>query len=966
MDTREFLATVLPDEGWRCCVAISPTGRVAQSFSKRNEELTKKLHQIDSRNINAYHACATYVGRDGRTADKVAYLQSFWMDLDVGDHKAFADRKSAASALTKFCGDTGLPMPLVILSGSGLHCYFLIEEPVTLDEWQPIADALKAACAALGFPADPSRTSDAASILRPAGTRNWKDPKNPQVVKRAGGYELKRLPASSYRDILSGVVTVAAEGLGPVPDHLQGGGDNADLTGGMEVPESSAHKIADKCAIINEVRESKGNVEEPLWYHALGVLNRTIEAPDICHEWSKGHPAYSKGETTKKLAQLDTLTGATMCETLGQHRPDACKKCELYGKGSSPVRLGMVEPEVEVEHIEPSGQKLVRSVRAPEGFKFEKQGGAWYTLAMTGKDEDGNALWDVMTDNIIVPAGRIDTDEGFDIRFEAAFSKDKPARHFIVPAGTIAAGGAELFKEVGKHEIMVEAKMKPKFESYLRRWTVKQREDTDAIKAYSSLGWQDDKSFVLGEERLIANQPPEKVVLTVPASNYGSNIHTKGDYATWKNAVDRAYNTLGQEAIQFLVLCGFASPLLKLFEEFGGVTVFAYSEDTGHGKTSTQNTALSIWGKVEELDGMDGQATDNAMWKKLSALSNLPYVIDELTNKDAQGASKLVYTISGGTDRDRLDASGQLRAKAPKWSTITMASGNVSLGERIALHRSNVKAELARLFEFNLPPIVGLSKNDADVVLPQIVANYGHAGREYAQYLVDNYDDVKKMLMSTRKQVQDKFGMDHRERFWAALISCVLVSQLITRKLGILQFPVPPMVDWVGRTLGLNRATSRQTVRSSDEIMADMLNHMIGDTLTTEGQGNAKSGGYANVIHEPRTGRLRVRVILAGVNNSERSAIYIPANEVKEWCAQPGTNISPRRLAEDGKAHGWLIQQDKRYRLGQGTKKYGAISGQVRCWVVDPHRFAASTGSVPTAMQRAQLVGDQGLTGSDK
>jgi hypothetical protein len=64
---------------------------------------------------------------------------------------------------------------MVVESGHGMHVYWPFKEAISPAKWQRYAEGLKAACVVHGLKADPARTADCASVLRPPGTHNHKD-----------------------------------------------------------------------------------------------------------------------------------------------------------------------------------------------------------------------------------------------------------------------------------------------------------------------------------------------------------------------------------------------------------------------------------------------------------------------------------------------------------------------------------------------------------------------------------------------------------------------------------------------------------------------------------------------------------------------------------------------------------------------------------------------------------------------
>ncbi len=110
-----------------------------------------------------------------------------------------------------------------------------------------------------------------------------------------------------------------------------------------DFPPSDAEKVADRCAIIGAMRETKGKLQSEVeWRACLGVLRHTVQGEAVCHEWSSGHPAYSMGETDGKLSRLRAV-GPTRCETLEKCQPQTCAACFHRGLIKSPITLGTKE-----------------------------------------------------------------------------------------------------------------------------------------------------------------------------------------------------------------------------------------------------------------------------------------------------------------------------------------------------------------------------------------------------------------------------------------------------------------------------------------------------------------------------------------------------------------------------------------------------------------------------------------------
>lgn len=110
-----------------------------------------------------------------RNAANATFLKATWLDIDVkaDDPQRYGTLDEAWSAFVEFRKKVGLPFPSAIVqSGGGLHIYWISDTPLTIKEWRPYADGLKARASREGLKADhsvftaASQASKAAEYLR--------------------------------------------------------------------------------------------------------------------------------------------------------------------------------------------------------------------------------------------------------------------------------------------------------------------------------------------------------------------------------------------------------------------------------------------------------------------------------------------------------------------------------------------------------------------------------------------------------------------------------------------------------------------------------------------------------------------------------------------------------------------------------------------------------------------------------
>lgn len=303
----------------------------------------------------AYFTPATFrpgalVGSKGRTAANALEVNSTWADIEGSVEKGgYAGGAEVLKAARGFAGASGLVPNFIVSTGSGgAHLYWCFATALTPAEWLPRARALVALCSRHGLKIDAPCTTDIARIMRAPGSVH-QGAGNPVVAAqwRVEPYTLAEFDQLIGFDLTA--VPRAAPATGstleapPVYAVKHGSkGINADALHHDTQPPADADLIADNCAAMAGMRDTKGCVPEPHWRAMLGVLKFCKDGEDKAHEWSSGDPRYSRDETQRKLDKWDT--GPTTCAHVATVT-DKCEGCPHRGKITSSVQLGRVARE---------------------------------------------------------------------------------------------------------------------------------------------------------------------------------------------------------------------------------------------------------------------------------------------------------------------------------------------------------------------------------------------------------------------------------------------------------------------------------------------------------------------------------------------------------------------------------------------------------------------------------------------
>lgn len=186
-DAEPFFRKILPGDGVYQLATfknVAPEHHIFEDLGK----MASAIITLEESGHQVFQACASYHSGENRKAINVRAIKAFWLDLDVGngkkvEGKGYETKECARKALVAFCKGLELPLPLVVDSGGGIHAYWLLQDEIGAQKWKAVALKLKKLASQRGLLADPSRTADAASILRPPGSWNKKyDPPRQVMV----------------------------------------------------------------------------------------------------------------------------------------------------------------------------------------------------------------------------------------------------------------------------------------------------------------------------------------------------------------------------------------------------------------------------------------------------------------------------------------------------------------------------------------------------------------------------------------------------------------------------------------------------------------------------------------------------------------------------------------------------------------------------------------------------------------
>lgn len=969
MDTKAFLSKILPTNGFlllaKWLAYDEPkNGQDGTTIYRpygpeQYDEMADEALRQSAKGENVYYACSSFKeitykddwkgkdeGRDhpkwwgkvGRTQANVQACKAFWLDLDVRKPKgpSYGSQKDAANALALLCKTLGLPLPMIVSSGNGLHCYWVLTKEIPADKWKRVARHLAAACDHVGVLHDSSCTTDESRILRPVGIVN---PKGNNVVT------LKRdADPMDVMEFASKVINYSKANSLQLPKETSKPTKPAGIAGAIleeiEYPPSSAYIVADHCNVVAHFRDVLGNVDEPLWWVLAGFFKHTVEGEALFHEWSSGDDRYDEGLTQ---AKLDAWTyGPPGCEKIKSVAGKLCDGCKAGCK--NPIQLGHSISESEVADT----TAVAASTPTAPVIPFRPSGFRWTGQALVQEvpDKDGVVHDVVFSDTLFYAINRVrDENNEWNLRVRMSVAGHE-WREFDMPTSMIADPRG-FAKHMAKYEVLI-FNIEPA-RLYMKEITKLLMQHQQKTVTYDRFGWDEGK-FIVGKTAYLPDGTTQEVLVTDNIVNAQKAITCapKGNLNSWVDIIDSTYNRPGAEMYQFVLAAyGFASPLVWLadFKNFRGIPI-VLSGEGGIGKSSVFKAANTIYADPNALmidASTKGGTTLNGLLGMASLFNGVPLLFDELTEREDSDFTPIMYSLSNGVGKVRMTSNGKFAENVKPYAGNYGGTSNSPITDKIYAEEKKDTADAAnaRCFE-----IGGLTKQgmidlfgQLDIgFIDRLGDHHGVAAQVYLPYISTHRDSIRNQLIKVREKLGTGKAVESRERYYIDLIAFAYVAATIAKNLGLIKWDVAGMTKWaLGHMKSLRRSFAERTALTSD-VSGLFLSWLHGSIIVTKHfpQGRPRSGEL-EVPQEPLRGKPQARIALVD------KKMFVSVAALQEWCKEYNQDYVQVRakLKEDS-----YVLLEKRESIGKGTNVH---AGQLRCFEFNYDKVVGNLHSVKNA-----------------
>ena len=947
----DFLRAVWPSTG-HYCIATPHINLAGKPGYKHHVEDTIGLASGFAKSVaaskDAYFGIFTHIhaevyspssGRSwpSRKRENMSHAKTLFLDLDVGKKaNTYPSQADALAALAKLVFQTGLPAPYAVSSGNGVHVYWPFTDPVDVAAWKPMATMLRQLLDHHRMSYDPSRTLDTTSVLRVPGTFNHKDPNNLKPVEVIHEGEV------TDNDVLNTQLTFLTAGLQP----LKVGVAYANIPGttaynvmgtgnisphGVGFPPTDVNDVAAECAQIAMFRDTMGNISEPHWYAALGVVSFCTDGIKHAHQWSSGHPQYTHAETQAKIDQWQLNGSVTSCAKLAQDgAPGLCQGCPHFNSThKNPVVIANKKPLVAAQQQAQAALMApapgVAPVTPPTNMcPVEVCDPPWpyqRTKSLTTSRDTGKVPVPVLDGLDLYP---ISVSSG---KYEYSGTTSKGVSTWVArwrnePTGNIEWRSFEILTELMAtpvelskrlHNECVYIQNAPEVAGYMSAYLKQLHASVGAAKVYGFTGWPGlnkyDK-FILNKKVIDAKGEVSPCLMAPQCEIATAGMTQEGPLQGQIDALKFYDDQSAYAAHQFLILCSLGTPLL-IATGHNGAVINAYGK-SGASKSTALKAAGGIWGDPSKfvVNGTTRGITAHARDKRAEMIPNLPTLVDEITQMDPEDARSMVMGQTQATGRISLTSERLVReTKTSAFrSAMLLTTSNRSLHQMVNTNAQAGTANTARVLELIFDPARMIhTKTQADDAKKALDANYGWLGERFMQLAMPSMEHLMDSVQRMVARLDRDLNVSAVERFYVAAAAPALVAGVFAVYHGLIDWDMDGLYQWFVKTQFVQSrgVLASETKRFSYEnALRNFLGNNTRNTIEDDGTGNIPPADvYKEVVIHKRT---------------DLRQIWVHANTLREYCDK--NQVSYDTLLHEMKERGAVLSKSARRKLGEGTR----------------------------------------------
>jgi Domain of unknown function (DUF927) len=942
MDVRGFLENVVPwNLGGYVTIHWHRPGSNfrGRSFKTLDAALAFVTDLADKTQDNIYYCISHQSQNNGqRDREHAMGLVCLPMDSDIkpGSPKHYHSIPEAIVAIFEFCLLVGIPRPsLMVVTGGGLHVYWLSDRVLPVEEWQLYADAVKHAAIKAGVKFDRQCTGDAARVLRVPGTSNWKygAPRTVRMLPPNYSPGTKHDFAEVFKKLLNHPkLTVVSGGLGKLNIAPEFKGQPVkpmadDLL--KELPPLPFEPIMAECGFLREAYETGGAAfDNNLWNLTTLIAHFLENGHDLAHKFADKHQTYIFEKTEelwerKGVERKAKKLGWPQCKTIESAGSTHCAACPHRVKEKSPVNLGLAAARAgQVDQdIKALGGIRPEDLQLPEGYCVDLEG---RICAIVRAKKVGKVIHParlvVLLKTIIRAPSLQHKDGDFGIGFIANTDLNGTVEVFMNASNCY---GHALLAFLPKHAVLFNGHKEAKAilsDLFAPSWLDKLMKAHIASRDSGTMGWryEDNKriGFVYGNT-LYHSDGRDVPLLAASDSDFRSWYMPVGTKDAWLLAAKLLTDRKRPE-LDIIIAVGFAAPLMTFAGTLYGCILSVWG-DPGTSKSTAQQVAAAIWGHPKQTrESLN--STPKSVQRRLGLCRNLAAYWDDIQDERHQDALfQTMFVATQGAEGGRLNTDATMKERL-EWQTLLVACSNASFVEYLTRKQKSTTAGMRRVFEIEFNKKLDepgmINAVTAGNIFGELERNYGQMGVEYSRLLAREHAAIYIMVTKIMKAFCEKVDGTGDEAYWWGTCGVILAGAMLANKLGT-ELDIEAMEAFLekafihNRTIRGSEGTEGGSYTNTEGGLVAFLNHFVGS-------GNAlyvdkffhHRHQIINVLHPPEKGH----PVVVQIARDERKIVF-SKREMRDFLHK--REIQVRQIF--GGMETYFAAKEVRHTLGAGT-----------------------------------------------
>lgn len=845
MEPLDFLAAVLPSSGKYCTFALDGKRNI---FSSTLEELYDTTKQISDNGGEVWYALASFDESGNRKAENAQYMRSLFMDLDcgldvkTGKPRAFPSKKDAVLALDRFLTESGLGAlgrPWLVDSGGGVHPYWPLQQDIAVEEWKPVAEALKTCAAKFAFPLDATVTADAARVLRLPGTHNNKVEPRPVVVRNVGDvFDFEEIKTALAPYFVKQSKSTALEIAGTAPKGPLSAVATALVSNSITKFRTIMMKTEQGTGcgqLAHYIEHASDDGMEPLWRGILSWTKACVDGDKASKIISRMHP-YDEDRMYTKLREIK---GPYACASMNTIQHGVCEGCMHWGKITNPLALGreldVAVPEEPPEDGDTDAPAFtIHRPQPPRGYDYARNGGIIYHKPAGPNKSD--IAKDVLLTTYDLFMSRTFLDTVNHSRFaEFVVVRGDKQSTFAIPYSALGSE-AEIVKQMAANGVLTTHGFSTN--KYLAAYVhacATEASHTDAtVNIPPHFGWQENGAFAVGD--MVYSPLGEKHDYSYNSQRLHNLIQatrTSGTLEDWRSIIEllRRRKMWGHLSI---AIQGFSSILMNFMPKNSrACTIHVCGKKSGTGKTLALSLCSSVWGDHERYKVVPSTSI-TTMMQRAALWCSLPVSVDESTDnqRETKGefVPKIAFAYSNCAHKIKGSATGNAEITHDMmWAgKMIMTSNDPAVEAMLGARKHTSHGEIRRILEWRSSDSDELSWTDEErEILAKTGDNFGVAGRMFAIWCVRNRDVVEDIVMQMYEYWRKWANAKDDERFWTSSIGADLAATVLlsSKYANIVDIPTSGIRDFWKTIVDAQRAMIGENISTA----LDLLNRYIAD-----------------------------------------------------------------------------------------------------------------------------------------